>query len=409
MNKQKTAGVYFLALSLVTSIILLAAAVSAAQPLANFSSVKVNGLETLSGAPGYSSSVAVYAGENLPVTVSFAANVPESNVRMTVEIQGVSSDSQNEAFIGNIEAGQTYTQSLNLNVPSDIGDAPSGHVNMIVTIWNGDASVNQAQVPITLNEQRQSYDVQVMSMNTPQDVHGGDLVPIQVVLKNTGYNQLNDLYVTVSLPALNLQKTVYFGDLAVPGANDTVTGTVYLQVPYNAVAGAYTLQAEIKNSYLDSIAQTIMNISNEFQSNVVVDNPQQTANVGQSVTYNLEIVNPTSNINVYSIVPQMISGVSITGDSVITVPAGSSKTVSLTATPSSSGTYNLSVNVFSGGQLTGNAALMLGAQGISSNPVIILTIILTVIFVALLAVLIVLLTRKPVTEKKQEDFGESYY
>jgi len=93
-------------------------------------------------------------------------------------------------------------------------------------------------------------------------------------------------------------------------------------------------------------------------------------------------------------------------DSIATVPAGSSKTLPFTVSANSAGDYNLSVNVFSAGQLTGSAVLGLTTQGGSSNPVIILTIVLAIIFVVLLVVLLVLVTKKP---KKQEGFNESYY
>ena len=82
----------------------------------------------------------------------------------------------------------------------------------------------------------------------------------------------------------------------------------------------------------------------------------------------------------------------------------------MTATPSSAGSYNLSVSAFSNdGQLTGNVNLALNAEGNGvSNPVVILTIVLAVIFITLLAVLLVLIARKP-SSNKPEEFSESYY
>ena len=246
-----------------------------------------------------------------------------------------------------------------------------------------------------------------MSLNTVDSANAGSLLPVNVVLKNTGYDDLSDVYVTVSVPALGLQRTAYFGDLTNASSdNGTTSGTIYIQLPYNASQGTYTVQARSQNSYLNTIATDTFVINNEFQSNVIADNSEQTSNIGQIVTYNLEVVNPTTNIQVYQIVPQTIPGVSISTDSMITVPAGSSKTVSLTANAASAGNYNLSVNVFSGGQLTGNVALGLNTQGGVSNPIVILTIVLAIIFVVLLVVLLVLVTKKP---KKQEGLNESYY
>jgi len=394
MNKQKTFRVSFL---VVASVLVL---MSFASADVNFSSVKVNGIETnISGI-----NAAVLAGNSVPLTVTFTATSTQSNVRLRAEFQGPNGDVQNEIFVGDIEANQTYLESLSLNVPSNIGDIQSDNLNLVLTVWNGNF---QSQKTIVLRDQRQSYNVVIMSLNTVDSANAGSLLPVNVVLKNTGYNDLSDVYVTVSVPALGLQRTAYFGDLTNPSSNnDTTSGTVYIQLPYNATPGTYTVQAEIRNSYLDIAAADTFNINNDFQSNVIADNSQQTSGIGQDVTYNLEIVNPTTNIKVYQIVPQTTSGVSMSTDSIVTVPAGTSRTVALVAKANSAGNYNMTVNVFSGGQLTGNTDLTLNAQGGVSNPVIILTIVLAIIFVVLLVVLLVLVTKKP---KKQEGFNESYY
>jgi preprotein translocase subunit SecG len=394
MNKQKTFWVSFL---VVASVFVL---MSFASADVNFSSVKVNGVETnVSGI-----NAAVLAGNSVPLTVTFTATSTQSNVRLRAEFQGPNGDVQNEIFVGDIEANQTYLESLSLNVPSNIGDIQSDNLNLVLTVWNGNF---QSQKTIVLRDQRQSYNVGIMSLNTVDSANAGSLLPVNVVLKNTGYNDLSDVYVTVSVPALGLQRTAYFGDLTNPSSNnDTTSGTIYVQLPYNATPGAYTVQAEVRNSYLDTTAADTFNINNDFQSNVIADNSQQTSGIGQDVTYNLEIVNPTANIKVYQIVPQTTSGVSMSTDSIVTVPAGTSRTVALVAKASSAGNYNMTVNVFSGGQLTGNTDLTLNTQGGVSNPVIILTIVLAIIFVVLLVVLLVLVTKKP---KKQEGFNESYY
>jgi hypothetical protein len=396
MNKQKTFWVSFLVIASVFVLMNFASA------NVNFSSVKVNGIETnnVSGV-----TAAVTAGNSVPIVVTFNATTTESNVWLRAELQGVNGDVQSQVFVGNIIAGQTYTESLTLVAPSDIGDVQNSSINLVLTAWNGD--FQSPQKIISLGEQRQSYNVGIMQLSTVDSANAGSLLPVNVVLKNTGYSDLSDVYVTVSVPALGLQRTAYFGDLTNPSSNnDTTGGTIYVQLPYNATPGTYTVQAEVRSSYLDTIATDTFVINNEFQSNVIADNSQQTSNIGQTVTYNLEVVNPTTNIQVYQIVPQVTSGVAISTDSIVTVPAGSSKTVSLTAQANSAGNYNMTVNVFSGGQLTGNAELGLNAQGGVSNPVIILTIVLAIIFVVLLVVLLVLVTKKP---KKQEGFNESYY
>ena len=84
------------------------------------------------------------------------------------------------------------------------------------------------------------------------------------------------------------------------------------------LSGSYIVQAEVRNGYVDEVQTTTLNIENSFESNIVADNPVQSSNVGQSATYNLEVVNPTTSITVYNIVPQTASGVAISTDSIIT-------------------------------------------------------------------------------------------
>ena len=51
-----------------------------------------------------------------------------------------------------------------------------------------------------------------MSLNTVDTVNAGDLFPVDVVLQNVGYNNLSDMYVIASIPALGISKTAFFGD-----------------------------------------------------------------------------------------------------------------------------------------------------------------------------------------------------
>ena len=409
MNKQKT---FWFSLLVLASVLAVTSFASATQ-IVNLNSVQVNGIETLQNASAQAYNVSVIAGQSMPVTIAFTANANESNVRMSVELQGLTTDVQNQVFVGDIEQNQTYSESTSLNIPSNIGDQPSNTINMVITVWNGDSSVEQTIQTITLNEQRPSYNAQVMSLNTLNSVNAGQLLPVNVVLQNVGYNELNNMYVIANIPSLGVSKSAYFGDIMNPtssSSNDTVSGTIYLQVPYSAAPGTYTIQVEAKNNNFDTLAYTSVNVKNDFQSNVVASSPSQTGNAGQDVTYNLMVVNPTNNIKLYSLVYPSVAGLTVTGDSVVTVPAGSSQAVSVTANAASAGNYNFTVNTVSDGQVTGTANLALLAQGGVSSPIVILTIVLAVIFVVLLVVLIVLVTKKPsASSKKQEEFSESYY
>jgi len=112
----------------------------------------------------------------------------------------------------------------------------------------------------------------------------------------------------------------------------------------------------------------------------------------------LIVVNPTNTLKVYSIVPESPATVS---DSVIVVPAGSSRQV----TVSSNLAGSFSVSVLSGNEVVGTVQFSGVSEDSSTTGVVVLTVILAIIFLVLLIVLVVLLAKKP----DKEEFGESYY
>ena len=100
---------------------------------------------------------------------------------------------------------------MKLEVPFELKDDLSDDVTLSVRIWNGDYESEYED--IVLRVQRPSYNPVVKSISTSQSVEAGETFPVDILLKNIGYNDLDDVYVTVRIPTLGVQKTAYFGDL----------------------------------------------------------------------------------------------------------------------------------------------------------------------------------------------------
>jgi hypothetical protein len=277
---------------------------------------------------------------------------------------------------------------LTLEVPEVDEDELSENMDLTVKIWNSDFQTEEYPV---LRVQRESFEVSVRSVFVSNTVEAGQRVPVQVVLENTGYNDLEDLYVTVSIPELGIETRAYFGDLAVEGDHhhhddDDDSVTVYLDVPYTVASGLYTLEVEVANEdFSSNFVEKQVAVTNGFPEVVMASGD------------NLLILNPTNNLKVYKVVYP-------SADLTVPVQAGSSKLISID-TPE--GEYSFDVFVFDGDQLVGTV----NYSGVSesetlASPVVVLTVILAVIFVVLLIVMIVLMTKKP---EKSEEFGESYY
>src|SRR3990172_6062503 len=387
---NKNLWVSFLAIA---TVLFLATTVSAAQITSDYT-VEVNGQNA------YWYTVSVVENENINVEVSFTALVNDTDVTVEVELTGNKGDVDAETAFFDVEAGNRYTKTLVLEVPRGLNDEVSDSLKLDVNISGKD---HESELyDIALRVQRESYSIQIKSVSTGT-MKAGQMVPVDVVVKNVGYNDLDDLYIVVKIPALNLQRSAYFGDLvAIEDSNDdddtdTVSGRLFLEVPYSAKAGVYALEVTASNGDTTTNAVREVSISNEFSGgNIVVS--------GDS----LLIVNPTNEVLVYRLVPEPSADLSVSlTQNVIAVPAGSSRTVDVTATGSSTGTYNYKINVFSlNGELLYVVNMTKSVDSGSSSPIVALTVILAIIFVVLLVVLIVLMGKKP---EKSEEFGESYY
>lgn len=405
MNAKKLL-VSFLA---IMSVLLVVMTVSAASgDLVSNELVKVNGI--VSG----NTDISVIAGEVLTVEVFFTALKTASDVRLEAELEGQKVDSEIEVFVGDLEEGKRYTKVFTIRVPYELQDEVSDDLSLEIEIFNRDFKTNLAD--ITLRVQRPAYNAAVMLVQTNSVINSGETMSVDVVLKNIGYNDLDDTYLTVRIPALGLEKTDFFGDIVaveceeglddaiaslknygVAGLDrkcnedddDTVRGRIFLNVPFDTDTGIYALEVEATN---DDV--TVTQTKQIFIENGV---PETVIKSGNGFV----IVNPTNKVKVYTIIPESPASVS---ESVVVVPAGSSRTVTVNPNTSES----VSVNVLSGGNLVGTVefAGVTKATGSRSDPIIVLTIVLGIIFVVLVVVLLVLLTRKP---EKEEEFSESYY
>lgn len=402
--KTKNLFGFFMAIA---SILLIVATVSATTPeLAVFDSVKINGINELG-----SEDISVVAGESITIEVIFTALEDASDVKLKAELEGDKTDVETELFLGDIEEGKRYTETFTLRVPYELKDEVSTDLSLNMKIWNGDYRTDYDE--IVLRTQRPSYNVAVMSISTSQTVEAGELFPINVVLKNVGYNHLDDLYVTIKLPTLGVEKTVYAGDLYAVENNDddeedTLSLRAYLRIPYEAQSGIYNLEVEVMNDDLTISAIKQITVNNDFSNYVIVNDYSKMFATGEQGVYNLLIVNPTNTLKVFRIMTESPGSLSTSvSEAIVAVSPGTSKTVQIFAEAQSQGQYTFDVKVLSGDEIVESVTLSANVQsGVASSAVVVLTIVLLIIFLVLLVILIVLLRKKP---EKADDFGESYY
>jgi hypothetical protein len=394
--------------SLVTimSLMFLVSAVSAAGYTIDL--VTVDGISASGG------TVSLVAGETVEVKVWFTADANDTDVNLEVELEGEKVETKAVTEVFDVEEGKAYRKVLVLKVPYELKDQLSDSATINVEL---DGRDNKESVEYPFNIQRPSYNVDIKSVTVDNNVKAGATIPVDLVIKNVGYNDLDDVYVRVSIPALGVEKSSYFGDLVAiekceddcdEDETDTVSGRLYVTIPHKTVSGTYALDVEIVNDDLTSNKVVQMMVSNAFPNNVIVTASNKAAAVGETVEYELLVVNPTNELAVFRVVPESSADLtSMISSSVIAVTAGSSKTVTVSAEAKEEGTYNFDVSVISADNTVETVTLSLKAEGNESvDAVTVLTIVLAIIFVVLLVVLIVLIGKKP---EKSEEFGESYY
>ena len=355
--------------------------VSAADEIATNLDIKVN--DDLA-----SDLISVQAGETMTVKVMFNSLADASDVTVKAEIEGNKVDSSDLSAPFDVETGLRYSKTLDVVVPYELKDEVSDDVTLIVTVKQG--SNYKTVQEYTLRVQRPSYNAEVVSIVTPNTVEAGENFPVDIVLENIGYNELDDVYVTAKISALDgVERTVYFGDLvAIEDADDddestTANGRINLQMPYNVESGIYVLEIQVSNDDFDVKTSKQIVVENDFPNPVI------------KAGNDLLIVNPTDKLVVYRVVfPE--------SEKFVTIDSGSSKTVQVNPNAE-----NYTVNVVDmSGELVNTFTFSAIEDASVTSPIVVLTIILAIVFLVLLVVLIVLIGKKP---EKAEEFGESYY
>lgn len=392
------------------TVLAIAASYASASGLAiqdNSLRVSINGVDPVSA----SDVVSLQAGETVPIKVVFTAGENATDVKVRVSLSGTKDDTTAVTERFDVIEEKTYSKLLSLTLPSNID--PSEDLTLTVEIESKSNGKFEQDFPLTL--QREAYKLDVLSVETSNEVTAGSNLAVNVVLKNSGSHRLDDNFVTVRIPALDIERRAYFSDLIPVDQSDTDTQdaaerTVYIQIPSDAKAGVYTLEVEASNNdATDTATKSIAVTGSGQMSDVLTSVTSKDVQAGQSVSYDLVIINTGDKIGVYSIVPESAQNLVVSTDQgIVTVPADSSTTVKVTATAGDvMGTFNFAVNVNSQDKLVKRVNFTANvSKGTVSNNVMVLTVILAIIFVVLLIVLIVLLTRKPA---KTEELGESYY
>jgi len=388
------------------------------------------------GTPADGSILGIEAGETIPIKVVFTALECAEDVTVEAEINGYRVDIEDETDRFDILEESRYTKRLTLNLPADTELAED--YTLTITISNKD---KKDDMEYTIRIQRESYRLDVLDAELPIEAQAGNVVAVDVILKNYGMRTLEDIFAKVSIPELGVTQKVYFGDIDPMDEcedsglydicedddnhdycryyfkdcdmEDAAERRVYITIPTSASSGMYEVEIEAYNVDSSTVIKKSISISGkEEATSVLTGSTSKTLNVGEEVTYDLVIVNSGTDMKVYTLTPEQTNGLIVDVDPVVTVPADSSRTVrvSVKATESAEeGTHLIKINVESDGELVQQASLSANVEKGAvqvANSIVVLTIVLVIVFIVLLIILIVLLTKRPAQMETEET---SYY
>ena len=205
--------------------------------------------------------LAAYPGETVPIVIKFTANEDLRDLKVKVEAEGYATNVDTSTSRFDVINGSTYIKRLSLTLPAvdDMDEDPEGFI-LHVEISNRDSTEEQ-DYSIVL--QKESYDIDFLAIDAPSSASAGDIIALDVIVKNTGGRDADDTFVTASIPELGISKRVYFGDIFAEdnyddnGDEDTDNEDakerrLYLVIPADAKSDDYTIQVRASNH--DSVA-----------------------------------------------------------------------------------------------------------------------------------------------------------
>ncbi len=325
--------------------------------------------------------------------------------------ESISDTSEERDFL----PGRTYSVPLSVTLPDDLDLLDEVHVVQVTVETQSEGT---APLTFSIGVQRSNDKIQILSVESDSTVQAGEALSLEVVVENIGRDQSEDTFVEAKIPELGISRRIFLEDLSSSDTSnnededDSAFGIVRLNIPSDAPAGLYNVVITAFNDETQTSVTRRIEIVGGGAGNVFASSASRTFAVGTSGEYSLTLVNAGNRIMVYTLVSEADEALDVDLDeTVVAVPAGSSKTVQFTVTADREGDYDFKVNVHgANGAVIAEQSYTANVEGkakaVGGNAAVVLTIVLAIIFVVLLVVLIVLLTRKP---EKAEEFGESYY
>ena len=181
---MKTKAILSLFVATVFALLAVSAAsasLSDGSAITNFQ-VSINDVDLVANTDVNPTNIAGFPGETVPVVITFKATETLTDLKIELEGDMDNSDVSTSSERFDVVNGSTYIKRLSLTLPSvyDMEENPEGFV-LHVEVSNNDGDFEQ-DYQITM--QRESYDLDLLSVDVPTKASAGEILAFDVVLKN---------------------------------------------------------------------------------------------------------------------------------------------------------------------------------------------------------------------------------
>ena len=194
--------------------------------------------------------------EETEVKVSFKATGDFERTKVSAWIGGYHEDIEAETSLFDVFANNTYTKTLDLYIPKDIDARDTYTLHVDIESKQDLSGVDESDIETQI--QRMASVIEIMSVELYSSFgssygffEAGTTLYIDVAVKNRGNYEAEDVYVSVGINELYIERTVYLGDLEAnddEDENDAKSVTIALFIPETTDPSVYTLEVEAYNN-----------------------------------------------------------------------------------------------------------------------------------------------------------------
>lgn len=209
---------------------------------------------------------ALERGSNSEVKVVLTPGEDMSSLEIRTWISGYHEDIEAETVKFDAFEGNVYTKRLNLELPSDLDAKDTYTLHVQVTYKNTLTGIESADIDTTV--QRLANNLEILNADffgSSSTLKAGSTIYADVVVKNMGNHDLDDVFVKASIKELGISRTVYVGDLVASedcsddcDEEDAQVVRLALTIPETASSGTYLLEVEaFSDDTTDSVTKMI--------------------------------------------------------------------------------------------------------------------------------------------------------